>query len=145
MDNLYELELLKTLPSSISDDKNVQAMAEAQTPELQSVSRDIRETLIISRIDELPEPVIDLLAWQWHVDFYEMGLPLDTKRELVKNSIPWHRKKGTLSCMEAVVKAVFEDGRVREWFEDGYQGEGQPYTFCVETTAGVNEDRKSVV
>ena len=41
---------------------------------LQEVSRNIREAFIVSRIHELPENVIDLLAWQWHVDFYEPEL-----------------------------------------------------------------------
>ena len=57
---LLELSLLDILPPSIADDLNVQAIARSIDPEMQSVSRDIREALILSRIDELPEPVVDL-------------------------------------------------------------------------------------
>ena len=60
--NLHDLSLQDILPSSIRDDYQVYAAAKALDPELQGVSRDIRETLILSRIDELPEAVIDLLA-----------------------------------------------------------------------------------
>jgi phage tail P2-like protein len=137
MDNLYDLELQKILPSSISGDPNVQAMAKALDPELQSVSHDTREALIIPRIDELSEPVIDLLAWQWHVDFYDPSLPLETRRELVKKSIEWHSRKGTPSVVEEIVRTVFRDGTVSEWFEYG----GDPYRFRIETTAGINDPK----
>ena len=94
--NLHDLSLQDILPSSIRDDYQVYAAAKALDPELQGVSRDIREALILSRIDELPEAVIDLLAWQWHVDFYELARTLEMKRKAVKGSIRWHRKKGTV-------------------------------------------------
>jgi phage tail P2-like protein len=129
MDNLFELELLKILPSSISDDANVQAIAKTLDPELQSVSRDIREALIISRIDELPESVIDLLAWQWHVDFYEPDFPLDVKRTLVKISIPWHRKKGTLWAVKKVLEDLGFVPTVTEWFD--LPAGAKPHTFSV--------------
>ena len=130
MDDIYNLELLKILPSSISGDKNVQAIAKALDPELQSVSRDTREALILSRIDELPEPVLDMLAWQWHVDFYEPDkLPIAMKRSLIKNSIAWHSKKGTLWAVKQVLRDLGLEPKIHEWFEIGTA----PYTFAVET------------
>jgi hypothetical protein len=129
MVNLHDLELLKILPSSISDDKNIRAIAQALDPELQSVSRDTREALIISRIDELSEPVLDLLAWQWHVDFYEPDkLPVALKRALVRGSITWHRKKGTLWAVKQVLRDLGLEPTIREWWEIGTA----PYTFAVE-------------
>ena len=77
-----ELEIISLrdiIPNSIAHDKNVQAIIKATDPEFQKVSQDTREAFIISRINELHENVIDLLAWQWHVDFYEPDLPIATK------------------------------------------------------------------
>ena len=104
-----ELEIVSLkdiIPSSISGDKNIQAVLRAVDPQLQEVSQSIREAFIVSRIDELPENVIDLLAWQWHVDFYEPDLPLETKRELVLESIRWHRKKGTKSAIISALEKL---------------------------------------
>jgi phage tail P2-like protein len=125
--NIYDLDLLDILPSSISDDENVVAMAKAIGPELQSVSRDTREALIISRIEELPEAVIDLLAWQWHVDFYRPELPLSVKRRLVKGSVAWHRKKGTLWAVKKVLEDLGFKATVAEWFDL----DSEPHTFSV--------------
>ena len=131
--DIYGLSLRDIIPSSIASDPRIQAMIDALDPELQSVSFDTREALIYSRIDELPEDVIDLLAWQFHVDFYEpIGLPMEIKRGLVKTSILVHKRKGTKWAVEELCGIVFGDTRVRPWFEYG----GQPYHFniSVDTT-----------
>jgi phage tail P2-like protein len=128
MRNLYDLNLSEILPSSIASDPQVVSAAEALDREIQSVSRDIREALVISRIDELPEPILDLLAWQWHVDFYEPDrLSIESKRRLVKTSIPMHRKKGTKWAVAEILRAIGIDPEISEWYEYG----GKPYTFRV--------------
>lgn len=126
---LLELSLLDILPSSIANDLNVQAIARSIDPEMQSVSHDIRETLILSRIDELPEPVVDLLAWQWHVDFYELARTLEMKRATVKGSIPWHRKKGTRWAILKALEMIGVKGTFIPWWE--VPG-AKPYTFAIE-------------
>ena len=94
--DLQSLSLMDILPDSILADKKVAAAAQALDAELQAVTQAAVETMHIPRIDILPEAVIDLLAWQWHVDFYEpLGMDIDTKRRLIKESIAWHRIKGT--------------------------------------------------
>lgn len=115
-------------PSIAGDEGSVHAM-EALDGELYEVQACIEEALIVSRIRELPEGIVDLLAWQWHVDFYPPGIPLETKRNLVESSIPWHRKKGTLWAVKRLCEDVFGRAEVSEWFEYG----GQPYHFRVAT------------
>ena len=127
--DLLRLSLADIIPSSIADDPNVQAIVRAVDPELQSVSQDIRETLILSRLDELPEPVVDLLAWQFHVDLYEPTLPIDVKRTLVRDSIPWHRKKGTRWAVRRALENLGFVPTIKEWFEPDMGTE--PHTFSV--------------
>ena len=128
--DLQSLSLMDILPDSILADKKVAAAAQALDAELQAVTQAAVETMHIPRIDILPEAVIDLLAWQWHVDFYEpLGMDIDTKRRLIKESIAWHRIKGTPAAIEKVVSAAFDTSKVQEWYEYG----GQPYYFKVVT------------
>lgn len=126
---LRDISLQDIIPSSIAQDKNVKAIITAADPEFQEVSRNIRETFIISRIDELPENVIDLLAWQWHVDFYEPDLSLDVKRQLVKESISWHRKKGTKSAIKTALEKLGFVPTIKEWFEP--EMGTAPHTFSI--------------
>ena len=126
---LEALSLSDLLPGSIAGDKTVQAAAQGIDPELQSVSRSIAEALIYSRIDELPEPVLDALAWQWHADFYELARSMEAKREVVKGALLWHRKKGTAW---AILKALDMLG-VKGTFTPWWKIEGaKPYTFALD-------------
>lgn len=131
---LQSLSLLDILPANLLADKKVAAAAQALDAELQAVTRATVETMHLPRLEVLPEAVIDLLAWQWHVDFYEpIGMDIETKRKLVKESIAWHRIKGTPAAVEKVVTAAFDSASVMEWFEYE-EGAGEPYHFRLTTT-----------
>ena len=119
------LSLNDIIPPSISGDRHIQSIIRATDPQLQEVSQSIREAFIISRIDELPENVIDLLAWQWHVDNYEPDLDIATKRGLVRDSVRWHRKKGTKSAIKSALEKLGFVPTFLEWFEIGTK----PHTF----------------
>lgn len=125
--NIKTLSLLDILPDNLLADKQIYAAAKAVDYELQLVTEACKETMHLPRLDELPEPVIDLLAWQWHVDFYEADMDLPTKRRMVKQSIAWHRRKGTPSAVREVATAVFGNADVSEWFDY----DGQPYHFKI--------------
>ena len=128
--DLQSVSLIDILPPNLLADKQIYAAARALDDELQKITAVTRNALLLPRLDELSEEVIDLLAWQWHVDFYEpVGMDIDTKRRLIKNSIAWHRIKGTPAAVEQVVSAVFDTSHVQEWFEYG----GKPYHFKVVT------------
>ena len=130
--DLFNLSLADITPESIKHDKIISAVTNSLDPELNSASHDISEAFIISRIDELPEILIDLLAWQWHVDYYEPDLSLEVKRNLVKSSISWHRIKGTPQAVEQLVTQLFGNAKVSEWFDYS----GRAYFFRVAVNIG---------
>lgn len=128
---IIQLSLMDVAPPSITGDKNIQNLITAIDPEILSVSQDIREAFIISRILELPEEVIDLLAWQWHVDFYDIAHTLEAKRAMVLKSISWHRKKGTRGAILDALAMLGVEARFTSWQD--LQDEGaQPYTFVID-------------
>lgn len=116
------------MPENLLADRQLNAAAQALECEIQAVTKAVKETLHLPRLNELPESVIDLLAWQWHVDFYEpLGMDKETKIKLIKQSLAWHRIKGTPCAVENIVAAIFGGGTVKEWFDYG----GKPYHFKV--------------
>ena len=127
--DLQSVSLLDILPPNLLEDAQIYAAAKSLDDELQRVTTACREVLHLPRLDELPEAVLDLLAWQWHVDFYEpLGLDIATKRRLVKESIAWHRTKGTPAAVEKMIKATWGSASIEEWFEYG----GSPGYFRVD-------------
>ncbi len=126
--DVQSLSLADILPQNLMADKQVAAVAQTLDAKFQAVTADIVKVLLLPRLDELSEDIIDLLAWQWHVDFYEpVGMDIDTKRRLVRESIGWHRIKGTRAAVEKMIHAVYQSGTVEEWPEYG----GMQYFFRV--------------
>lgn len=124
---LKDDSLQQILPSSIASDKTVQDIAKAISAKLQLINRQTELILLLPRLDELSEALIDELAWQYHVDFYDYQADIAKKRELVRSAIAWHRYKGTPAAVEEVCTAVFQSARVFEWWQYG----GEPYHFQV--------------
>lgn len=126
MYTLDDYKIRDNLPSSI-DRQNIRDLAEVLDVKLQEINAMSEIVLLYPRIDELPENLIDALADQFHVDFYDASMSLQQKRTVVKKSIAWHRRKGTPSVVEEMVRTVFESAHVEEWFEYN----GKPYFFRV--------------
>lgn len=126
--DLSNIDLLSLQPSYLQQDKFVQALCKALNPYFQKLSDDTKLCFIYGRIDELEEEVIDSLAWQFHVDFYDYTLSLDQKRELVKKSKRLHQIKGTPAAVEEACTTVFGQTKLKEWFEYG----GKPYFFGID-------------
>lgn len=133
MSRLEDLLLKDILPPSIGDDGQVAAGAEAVDPQHAQVSEAIGEALIYSRLRELPKHIVDLLAWQLHVDFYEpQGLSLTARRNLVAGSIPWHRKKGTPWAVKKLLADLGFQVEYLDWWEFG----GDPYLARLKVWVG---------
>lgn len=124
---LQNESLQQILPGSIAYDKTVQDIARAINEKLQLINRQTELILLLPRLNELPEILVDELAWQYHVDFYDYTADIDKKRALVRKAIAWHRYKGTPAAVEEVCTAVFRSAKVFEWFQYG----GEPYHFQV--------------
>ena len=133
------LSLLDILPENLLADEKVYAAAKAVDDELQQLIASCIEVLHLPRLGELPEEVVDLLAWEWHVDFYEPSADIATKRQLVRESIAWHRIKGTKAAVEKMAQTVFKGGVVTEWFEYG----GEPYHFRIDVLNAPNMTEES--
>ena len=120
------IKLSEILPERLKTPE-ILALVNALDPELNKITEAIGEVTIMPNIRGQPENIVDSLAWQLHVDFYEpLGLNLDKKRALVVNSLMWHRHKGTKYVLEDMIRLLFfERFSVEEWFEYG----GRPYFF----------------
>ena len=130
--DLSEISIIPLLPPNLASDKNVRMVCEAFDEELRRIIADIPGIAVIPNLvlkkitDNL---LLDLLAWQFHVDFYDPAMPLEIKSELILKSLNWHTRKGTPSVVEEIVSTVFSKAEIQEWFDYG----GLPYRFRIGT------------
>ena len=128
--NLEDAELRPLLPSWLRDDDYDVAMCEPINDSIREVYRASRLLTVWDHIDELPETMLDELAWSLDIEWYKTNAPIETKRDLIRSSDFVHMKKGTVEAVETVITAYFGQGYLMEWPEYG----GKPYHFKVFTT-----------
>ncbi len=120
--------MLASLPPALAGDEELLALATAISQTLADRVEEIRSVLIYPRIDELPEDLLDILAKDFKVDWWDPDYSVEEKRRVLKSSWAVHKRLGTKAAVERAVSAIFPDSKVEEWFE--YEG-GQPYHFRV--------------
>jgi phage tail P2-like protein len=132
--DIYSVNFADYLPDALKQDPKMVALANAMAAQLLEASGLIDDVLIYARIDELPEDLVDILAYDMHVDWYDYSYPLDVKRDLLKTSVRVHRKKGTKYAVEKALGGLYKDSEVEEWFEYG----GEPFHFRVVCDVSAN-------
>ena len=125
-------DLEKLLPSSINQDKKIKDISKIIDISFDEIIKIIDLCLLYHRIDTMDEALLNELAWQFNVDFYDPTFSLEQKRNAVKKSIIWHKHKGTVGALEDYVSTIFGNARVIEWFD--YDGE--PYHFKIDMITG---------
>lgn len=156
------------LPSSLADDAGMRACAEALDKVLDKATRAIPSILIYSRLARdageygaglpplaplerlaalsgglasLPEALLDLLAWQYHVEGYQSAASPAARRAMIYASLLLHRRRGTPWAVRHGLETTLQvPAQVREWYEYG----GDPYFFRVRLdVAGTPWDARS--
>lgn len=130
MKTMNDAKLSAILPESLLRDEKIAATAAALDKLLTDLTGDVKQVLHLPRLDELSGQILDLLAWQFHVDQYEpLWLTDEVKRNLIRESIATHRLKGTRFAVEAVNAAFNRKIKIQEWYEYG----GEPFHFRLTT------------
>lgn len=118
---------LSAFPYVLGKDPHLAALARAVAEELLRLWDGNELLRLYARIDELDEPLLDLLAYDFKVDWYLYDGTLASKREQIKSHFDVHRHLGTKAAMERALRDLCPDSQVEEWFTYG----GQPYHFKV--------------
>ena len=119
MNDIYSTDFSEFLPGALRHDIKMIALARTLTEKLLAVSGSMDSVLIYSRFEELPEDLVDILAYDMHVDWYNYNYPLRIKQDIVKNSVRVHKRMGTKYAVETVINSLHPQSRLEEWFEYG--------------------------
>ncbi len=132
--------LVASLPYSITRDTDKEKLAQVVAEELVKNVNFTDYSAIFPRIDGLPEEVLDILAYDLKIDWYEADAPLWNKRQAVKDCILVHKFKGTKYAVETALRSMYNSAEVTEWFE--YDGE--PFHFRVNVYGSTGSGLKTL-
>lgn len=117
--------LVATLPPALQKDPSAVALAEAMADLLVRRQSEIEQLRIYPVIDRLDERLLDILAYDFKVDWWDADYSLEEKRRTLKDSWRVHKLLGTKAAVEMAISAIYPRTTVLEWWEYG----GEPYHF----------------
>ena len=132
--------LIGEFPYSLARDDDKEKLAEIIADKLTEVVHNTDKALIFPSIDTLPEEVLDILAYDFKIEWYEYQAPVWNKRQAVKDALKVHRYKGTKYAVETALRSMFNSIEVKEWFEY----EGEPYHFKATVYGSTTENLKKL-
>lgn len=130
---------LSVLPQVLRDDPTTYALASITAEVLAAQRLAVARLLIYPQIDSLPEELLDILAYDFKVDWWDPNYTLEEKRRTFRANWTVHKMLGTKAAVETALSAIYPDSKVVEWFE--YSGD--PYSFRLQidaTNAAIDTD-----
>ena len=127
MSKLSKASLMQVYPSVLDRDKLFNALGQTVAEEIGAAFLQTKHANIYNRIAELDEGVLDILAQDFNVSWYDYDFQIDTKRRVIAAAFSVHRHLGTTGAMVTAVSAIWPNSSVEEWFQYG----GDPYYFRV--------------
>ena len=118
--------LLRTFPMALAGDPTAAALAQITARLLASRPPEIDRLRIYPDIGRLDEALLDILAYDFKVDWWDPDYSLEEKRRTLSDSWRVHKMLGTRAAVETAIRAIYPKTEVKEWFE--YEG-GKPYHF----------------
>ena len=123
---LTKENLLASFPIALQDDASAAALGDITARLLARRPDEIGQLRIYPVIDQLPERLLDILAYDYKVDWWDPDYTLEEKRRTLKDSWRVHKMLGTKAAVETAIRAIYPQTEVQEWFE--YE-DGKPYHF----------------
>lgn len=127
MINLYDGQITDLFQNLLKYNPETIAIAYAVLKEKQRLIDLAERTRLMASVDTLAEKILDYLAVELRTPAYEDTMPVETKRTLIKGTLPYYSRLGTPSAVNWVIQAVFGNGSIEEWFEY----DGDPHHFRV--------------
>lgn len=124
---VFNTTLLELLPENLRGDLDIIAASQAVDKEYLQMAQVIKNCLTYADIDNTREDVLDLMAVESNVDFYDQTMPVDYRRQAVKTADIIHQINGTKAALLRIFELLSMRGVIEEWFEYG----GDPYTFKI--------------
>lgn len=117
--SLMDAEIRDGTPRILGDQPWVKALSLAVLELHRRTMGYIDGSQIYTDIDTVREEVLDVLAVNWKIDWYDTEYDLEQKRRIVKTALTIRRTMGTAAAVKAQADAIYPGSTVEEWFEYG--------------------------
>ncbi len=125
--SLQDARITDALPRIVGGQDWVKAFAGSLGAVQEKILDFADSSQIYTALDSVPESILDALAVNWKIDWYDTGYTLEQKRRTVQNAIMIRRQMGTVKSVRLLLDSVYPGSALEEWFQYG----GEPGYFRI--------------
>lgn len=121
--DITDVEIEKLLPQFMRNDKFFTALSGAMSEMFRGDSKNIELISRIGKIDELPESMLDEIAWENNLFWYYKDDNIETKRKNIKNYKKVLYSLGTPGALQIILDDIYGSAELQESFNfpDNYR------------------------
>lgn len=123
--SLKDARIVDGLPRIVAQQAWVSALSGAVGEMHQKTLEYIDGSQIYTLVDSAEESVLDAIAVNWKIDWYDTEYNIEQKRRIVKTAMKIRRTMGTVGALKAQADAIYPGTTLEEWFNWG----GEPGWF----------------
>lgn len=127
MTDLWGTGLIEGLPPAVADEPWIRIMDKVYRARHQHEMDAAERIHIYTLIDSQPEEILDVLATQFKVDWYDANYPLQAKQNIIKTALEVRRYYGTDWATLKAISAIYPRSEIEQWYDYG----GTPGHFRV--------------
>lgn len=127
MTDLWGTGLIEGLPPAVADEPWIRIMDKVYRERHQHEMDAAERIHIYTLIDSQPEEILDVLATQFKVDWYDANYPLQAKQNIIKTALEVRRYYGTDWATLKAISAIYPRSEIEQWYDYG----GTPGHFRV--------------
>lgn len=129
MISLRNAKLTDALPQILAKEPWAQALAYAVNKQLNQLLSYADGVLVFASIDSMPDKILDILAAELRIPYYDQTYQTAVKRDLIKGALQYWATTGTVDSLTKILINIFGDAEIEEWFNYG----GAPGYFRIVT------------
>lgn len=130
MISLHDAKMTDALPHILAKEPWAQALAYAVNNQLGRLLTYADGVMVLASITKMPDTVLDVLAAELRLPYYDPTYSTAIKRELIRGGLQYWATVGTPESLTKILINIFGDAEIEEWFEYG----GEPGYFRILTT-----------
>ncbi|MGN0444256.1 MAG: phage tail protein I [Acutalibacteraceae bacterium] len=127
-------ELIKMFPHALSGDDRIVTLAAVVAEAMMKLYGDNNRLLIFSMIDNLDGNILDVLAKDFKVEWWDYNATVEEKRAVFKTHFDIHRRLGTPGAIKDAISSIYDSAEIVEWFK--YSGLPFHYKINIELGNG---------
>lgn len=124
--------LMLSFPEALQNTDPLHALAQVAAEAMTDLKRENARLAVYRMLDTADESLLDILARDFNILWYDGSAPLEVKRAVVMNAFFVWRTVGTAAAVKQAITDAYGPAELTEWFENPFSAGPTTFRLTIE-------------